>query len=416
MNRIDIAPDEIGPVDPTLWPAIADAPRSSWRAAIARRLFLAAVESIDATVVMPDGSRVGRGGPELIIRSERFFDRIGTGALIGFGEAYMAGDMDAEDLPAVLTPFAERMAHLVPARLQALRGAVVARQPHHERNTRTGARANISRHYDLSNDLFALFLDPTMTYSSALFDPAESRDELTALEDAQHRKIGRLLDICHVTAGTRLLEIGSGWGELALRAAQRGAQVTTITLSTEQQALARQKIAEAGYAQSVDVQLCDYRDVTGKYDAVVSVEMIEAVGQAFWPDYFQAIDRALAPGGRVGIQAILMPHDRMLASKSTFTWIHKYIFPGGLIPSREAISDTLARFTGLHVADDFSLRGDYARTLAGWQRRFAENWDRIEGLGFDRTFRRMWHFYLAYSQAGFASGYLDVSQLLMERA
>src|SRR5262249_1004345 len=201
----------------------------------------------------------------------------GATGTIGFGEAYMAGDWTAEDLTGVLTAFAAHVRELVPAVLQRLRGAVLRRQPADEDNTVDGAKRNIERHYDLSNDMFRLFLDKSMTYSSALYrgDPDGTREDLAT---AQHRKIDRLLDCAGVREGSRLLEIGTGWGELAIRAARRGAHVTSLTISTEQAELARRRIAEAGMAARVDVLLRDYRTTTGRYDAAASVEMIEAAG------------------------------------------------------------------------------------------------------------------------------------------
>jgi cyclopropane-fatty-acyl-phospholipid synthase len=286
----------------------------------------------------------------------------------------------------------------------------VSRRPERQRNTRDGARENIHRHYDLSNDLFELFLDRTMTYSSALFGglPAGEED----LAAAQHRKIDRLLDLACVGGGTRLLEIGTGWGELALRAAARGARVRTVTLSREQRDLARRRVAEAGLADRVEVELRDYRDIGGSFDAIVSVEMIEAVGAEYWPAYFAALRDALAPGGRVALQAITMGHDRMLRTASTHTWISKYVFPGGLIPSREAI-ERHAREAGLRVAQDHGFGAHYAETLRLWRERFVRGADVVAALGFDRTFRRMWEFYLGYSEAGFRSRYLDVRQILL---
>ncbi|HWD81200.1 MAG TPA: cyclopropane-fatty-acyl-phospholipid synthase family protein, partial [Kribbella sp.] len=266
--------------------------------------------------------------------------------------------------------------------------------------------SNIRAHYDLSNALFGAFLDPGMTYSSALF---VHRHE--DLEEAQNRKVERILDQAGVDAGTRLLEIGFGWGTLTVAAARRGAQVTGITLSTEQLQLARKRVADAGMTDRVDLRLQDYREVTGSYDAVVSVEMIEAVGEEYWPEYFRTVDRLLAPGGSVALQAILMDHDRMLATRHSYGWIQKYIFPGGLIPSRTAIDETLATYTTLVVEDDFRFGADYAETLRRWRRNFTANWQAVRAEGFDETFRRTWEFYLAYCEAGFASGYLDVAQL-----
>jgi cyclopropane-fatty-acyl-phospholipid synthase len=361
-----------------------------------------------------DGTRLGKGGPALEIHDpDAFHRRIGTHGLIGFGESYMAGEWDAPDLVAALTVLAGNAAGLIPAPLQRLRGLWAPRQPDAQRNTPGGARDNISRHYDLSNDLFALFLDDTLTYSSALFRgfPADR----SLLATAQHRKIDRLLDLAEVGAGTRLLEIGTGWGELAIRAAARGARVTSLTLSREQRDLARERVRAAGLDDRVSVELCDYREATGTYDAVVSVEMIEAVGEEFWPRYFATLDDRLAPGGRAALQAITMPHDRMVASRHTFTWIQKYIFPGGLLPSVEAVEQTVRDHTRLRTARRDSFGVHYAETLRLWRERFTERADDVAALGFDETFRRMWTFYLAYSEAGFRAGYLDVQQYLFTK-
>ena len=212
-----------------------------------------------------------------------------------------------------------------------------------------------------------------------------------------------------------VLEIGTGWGELATRAAQRGARVTTLTISAEQARLAEQRLAAAGVGDRVQVLLRDYREARGSYDAVVSVEMIEAVGERYWPTYFAALDRLLKPGGRVGLQSITMPHDRMLASRGDYSWMHKYVFPGGLIPSVQAIEQHLAAHTTLRLADQRGLGEHYARTLAHWRENFLSRWEAVAALGFDSTFRRMWEFYLAYCEAGFRVGYLDVFQFSLAR-
>ena len=384
------------------------------RARIARLVVDRMFDQLPVRAVYPDGTVQGRGGPELrIVRPEAMFERIARSPKIGLGEAYQAGDWTAgeeTDLGELLTPFAARVTQLVPRPLLKLRWLVDERMPRGQRNTPTGARSNISAHYDLSNALFAAFLDPGMTYSSALFDHAGQ-----SLEEAQRNKIERILDQAGVGAGTRLLEIGIGWGTLAIAAAQRGALVTGITLSTEQLQLARKRVADAGLTDRVDLRLQDYRAVTGSYDAIVSVEMIEAVGAEYWPEYFGTLDRLLAPGGSVALQAILMDHDRMLATRNSYGWIQKYIFPGGLIPSRTAIDETLATYTGLVVEDDHRFGADYAETLRRWRRNFVANWPLIRAEGFDETFRRTWEFYLAYSEAGFASGYLDVAQLRLNQ-
>ncbi|MCW2829681.1 MAG: SAM-dependent methyltransferase, partial [Aeromicrobium sp.] len=281
------------------WPGIAHTPRTPMRARVARAILKPTVDRVPVRLTFADGSAWGAGGPGCpemrIVRAKAFFARLGADSKIGFGEAYMAGDWTTgadTDLADLLTPFAERMATIVPVPLQRFRVFVDKKLPHHQRNSVDGSKKNIEAHYDLSNDLFAQFLDPSMSYSAAWFESPEQD-----LEAAQMRKIDGILDQAGVTAGTRLLEIGSGWGALAIRAAQRGATVTTITISTEQAALAEQRFAEAGV--DVDLQLVDYREVTGEYDAIVSVEMIEAVGEEYWPTYFATLERLLAPGGKV---------------------------------------------------------------------------------------------------------------------
>ncbi|GHJ37141.1 cyclopropane-fatty-acyl-phospholipid synthase family protein [Streptomyces sp. TS71-3] len=402
-------------VDASRWPDVARVPGGSpLRTGAARWLVVRALAGLPVRLELAGAPVAGQAGPLLRVHDPRaFFRRIGAHGLIGFGESYMAGEWDADDLVAVLTVLASHATSLVPRPLQRLRGAWTRRRPAAYRNTPDGARQNVHRHYDLSNELFALFLDPTMTYSSAVFPelPATWPD----LAAAQQHKIDRLLDLAGVGPGTRLLEIGTGWGELALRAASRGARVRTVTLSRAQRDLAAERVRAAGHAERVEVELCDYREVTGVHDAVVSVEMIEAVGGEYWPVYFETLRRLLAPGGRIALQAITMAHERMQATRTTHTWINKYIFPGGLIPSAEAVERS-ARPAGLRVEADDGFGEHYAQTLRLWRERFTARGDDVTALGFDATFRRMWEFYLAYSEAGFRSGYLDVRQMLLTAA
>ncbi|MEO6472615.1 MAG: cyclopropane-fatty-acyl-phospholipid synthase family protein [Aeromicrobium sp.] len=397
------------------WPAIAQTPRTPVKARIAKAILKPTVDRLAVRLSFPNGESWGSGvpsDPEMrVVRPNALFARLGRDTKIGLGESYMAGDWTAgpsTDLAELLTPFAARMATLVPPSLQKLRKLVDDRMPHHERNSIRGSRSNIERHYDLSNDLFAQFLDPTMSYSSAWF--TEKNEDL---EIAQLRKIDAILDYAEVSEGTRVLEIGSGWGALAIRAAQRGAKVTTITISQEQAALARDRFDEVEV--DVDLQLVDYREIQGEFDAIVSVEMIEAVGEEYWPTYFATIDRHLAPGGKVAIQAITMDHHRYLATRDSYGWIQKYIFPGGLIPSLQAIDTTLADHTTLEVTAKRGLGRHYAQTLHHWRDNFNANWPAINAQGFDETFRRMWEFYLAYCEAGFTTGYLNVYQLQIAR-
>ena len=405
------------------WPRIATAPRAPLSATVARMIFERAVQSVPVRVAFPDGRVLGCGAEDAptfeLVRPSAFFARLGRDTKVGFGEAYMAGDWRAgsgTDLADLLTPFAARLTTLVPAPLQRLRALVDKRLPRDHENTPDGARTNISAHYDLSNALFAAFLDPSMSYSAAWFDESEPVETSTRLEEAQLRKIDAILDLTDVRTGTRLLEIGTGWGALAVRAAQRGAQVTTVTLSRQQVEFSRQRAAAAGVRDRVDIRLQDYREVEGRYDAIVSVEMIEAVGEAYWPTYFATLDRLLAPGGKVGLQTITMAHERVLATRRSFSWIQKYIFPGGIIPSLHSIQNAVGGHTTLHVTQQRELGRHYARTLHLWRGRFMDQWPQIRAQGFDETFHRMWEFYLAYCEAGFRSGYLGVSQLQLTRA
>ena len=398
------------------------------RAHLARPILTTVLGRVPVRVTLPDGRALGGAAddpaaPTLrMLRPTALYERIAHHPKIGLGEGYMAGDWDAApgtDLADALVPFAERMTTMIPAGLSRLRRVVDRSIPAATRNTLSGSRSNIEAHYDLSNELFAAFLDETLSYSSALFDPSRPVAE-QSLEEAQRAKIEAVLDAADVRAGARVLEIGTGWGSLAIAAARRGAHVTTITLSGEQADLARERIAAAdasdpGLAGRVEVRVQDYREVTGQFDAIVSVEMIEAVGEEYWPTYFRAIDDLLAPGGVAAIQAILMSHDRYLATRRSYGWIQKHIFPGGLIPSTRAIEETTERHTSLRVTSAHHFGQDYAVTLRRWRERFLEQWPTISAAGFDETFRRTWEFYLAYCEAGFAAGYLDVAQIRLER-
>jgi cyclopropane-fatty-acyl-phospholipid synthase len=409
------------------WPTLVRPRSNPVRRAGALAAIRMIAKDLPATIRI-DNKSYGMGGPGMRVhRSAAFLDRLGQDAGSGFGEAYLAGDWDPEpgtDLADLLVPFAERFSndetrHLLPKWAQSLRWLVTRTQPGEQENDRAGARENISRHYDLSNAMFGEFLDQTLTYSAALFGADALTDLGSAsydeLSPAQLRKLDSILDAAGVVAGSRVLDIGCGWASLAIRAAQRGAWVTAITIASQQALLAQRRIADAGVSDRVQVALRDYRDQIGEFDAVLSVEMIEAVGEKYWPVYFDAIERRLAPGGVGVVQAIVMPHERMLATRNTFTWVQKYIFPGGLIPSIQVIDDVTRQHTGLRSEVIRHLGADYARTLRVWRNRFIDQWPAIAGLGFDDTFRRMWEFYLAYSEAGFRTGYLDDVQLRLTR-
>jgi cyclopropane-fatty-acyl-phospholipid synthase len=382
-------------------------------AVVTERLLRRAATRLPMRLIYPDGTVIGGPDPSLpalfLHRPDALARRIGRHGLIGFGESYMAGEWSSNDLAGLLTVLARSVTDLVPSPLQRLRPLGPGFRPRWRGASPDQARRDVAKHYDLSNELFAQFLDETMTYSSALF--SEIPATWPNFAAAQRRKIDRLLDVALVQQGSRVLEIGTGWGELCIRAAARGARVHSVTLSVEQQRLARRRVAAAGLSHLVQIDLCDYRDIAAAhYDAVLSVEMIEAVGYHSWRPYFAALERLVRPGGRVAIQAITMAHQRMLATRHTHTWIQKYIFPGGLLPSTQAIARITERSTSLRTVDMASLRPDYAETLRLWRERFAQRRNELPQLGFDEVFGRMWELYLAYSEAGFRSGYLDVYQ------
>ncbi|HEX3264430.1 MAG TPA: cyclopropane-fatty-acyl-phospholipid synthase family protein, partial [Candidatus Limnocylindrales bacterium] len=326
-----------------------------------------------------------------------------------FGEAYMAGEWVADDLAGVLSAFASRLQQLVPGPLQRLRRWYEPLQPGVERNTPAGARANIARHYDLSNELFALFLDETMTYSCAVFGPGDT------LADAQRRKYQAICDLAAIGPGDHVLEIGTGWGGMAMHAAgHAGCRLTSITISREQRDLALARINDAGLADRVDVQLCDYRDVRGRFDAIVSIEMFEAVGAEYFSTFFEACERALKPGGRMSLQTIAFPDVAFEPQRRGANWIQTYIFPGGLLPSLAAIERALHR-THLLIRQVEDIAPHYVRTLATWRRSFFERIDDVRALGFDERFIRTWDYYLSISEAGFDTGVCQDFQIVFEK-
>ena len=401
---------------------LPSAPTYGVRGFVARKVVERILRGVPVTVRLSTGEVYGaplaEHRPVLeVTRPEAFFARLGHSPMIGIGESYMAREWsvgEGTDLADALAPFADRLTDLIKPVFYNLRHTVLPRGLN-PANTKDGAKKNIEAHYDLSNEMFQQFLDPTLSYSSALFTTLDPAPTLADLETAQLAKVDAILDSAGVTAGSRVLEIGTGWGTLAIRAAQRGATVTTVTLSVEQADLAQQRVDAAGVADRVEVAVRDYRDQQGRFDAVVSVEMIEAVGEEYWPEYFRKIDSLLAPGGKAAIQAILIAHDRLVATRNTYTWIHKYIFPGGMLPSTDAISRVLRQHTSLHVTNIRPMGQHYAHTLRLWREQFLSRWQSVQALGFDDRFCRMWEFYLAYCEAGFRTGYLDVAQIRIER-
>lgn len=350
---------------------------------------------------------------ELNIRKRRFFRKVLSSGSVGFGESYVDGDWDTPDLTALLSILATNQPNLGPLR----RGlSLLARQMNRfyhlaRRNTLARSRHNIQKHYDLSNDFYSQFLDQTLTYSSARF-----KTYYDTLERAQLNKIDHMLDRAELDPGDHILEIGSGWGALALAAARRGCRVTTITLSEAQYAHAKQLFEDEGVSDQVEIRLQDYRDLQGRYDAVLSCEMIEAVGQEYLPSYFETIQRSLKPGAKAVLQAITIPDERYAAYAKSCDWIQKHIFPGGHLPSPGAIRNCVHRAGEIRILSTERFGKDYAETLGRWAKAFNRNWRKIEPLGFDERFRRKWNYYLSYCEAGFDNELIDVKHIVLERS
>lgn len=348
-------------------------------------------------------------GPEAVVHLHRWraVRRALLGGALGLAEAYLDGDWDSPDIAAAIEFGAhlQRAGHL--KRRPSLPQRWLDRWRHRANaNTRLRARANIAAHYDLGNTFYQQWLDETLTYSSAIFERADQ-----PLGEAQRNKYRRLLALLAPAPDAKLLEIGCGWGQFAcLAAKEAGVKVTAITLSREQLEFARRRVFAEGLAERVSVELCDYRDVRGDYDRVASIEMIEAVGEEYWPIFFGKLAECLAPGGRAALQAITIDETLFPRYRRSADFIQKYVFPGGMLPSAAALRREGER-AGLAWlgADRFGTH--YADTLAAWRRRFHAAWDRIAALGFDERFKRLWTYYLAYCEGGFRAGNIDVRQV-----
>ena len=348
----------------------------------------------------------------LKIEDKRFFKCVFSGGSVGFGEAYLKGFWSTSDLSGLLLLLAKNKTQT--GRLHkgfSFLARLCNRAYHLARsNTLSQSKQNIQEHYDLSNEFYKSFLDPTMTYSSALF-----LTESDSLEQAQINKIDRMLDLAGVKAGDSILEIGTGWGALALRAAQRGCHVKTITLSEEQYSFAQNQFEAAGVAGQVDLCLQDYRTLNGRFDAVLSCEMIEAVGKEYLSDYFKIIQQSLKPGAKAVIQSITISDDRYEAYSRGCDWIQKYIFPGGHLPSLGAIRSHVNALDHLTTLNIDSFGKDYAETLRRWADRFNANKAQNQALGFDDLFYSKWNYYLSYCEAGFDADLIDVNHVVLKR-
>lgn len=350
---------------------------------------------------------------ELVIHDSSTWRDLLTGGSIGAAESYVAGDWSTPDLVALLrfftrnvdrmNEFEDRFSWITKPALKGLHWL--------NRNTRDGSRKNISAHYDLGNDLFATFLDPAMMYSSAIYPTADS-----TLEEAATHKLDTICRKLDLKPGDRVIEIGTGWGGFALHAAKHyGCHVTTTTISSEQLELARERVVEAGLEHRITLLFDDYRDLEGQFDKLVSIEMIEAVGPQFLDSYFARICALLKPDGLALVQAINMPEQRYQRALRNVDFIQRHIFPGSFIPSFGAMLDSVRRESDLVMTHAEDIGFHYARTLRDWSTRFAGQQERLESMGYNKAFQRLWHFYFAYCEAGFSERAIGVSQILFAR-
>lgn len=410
MNQLTLVSRPIG----------LDTSRLPTRARWALRL-LARLEHGTLEVHFPDGQRAAFGSGQPHARIELANWNVFSAALrsgdIGFAESFVAGDWATPDLAELLALFARNRASLERFIYGSLWGGLAYRLRHLlNRNTRTNARRNVHAHYDLGNDFYALWLDPTMSYSSALFGAQPGRPIAPAGDDAliaaQRAKYARVLDELRLAPGARILEIGCGWGGFVEFAARAGCAVKGLTLSPAQLDYARARLRR----QNLQADLClqDYRDERGTYDGVASIEMFEAVGEVYWPTYFETLARCLKPGAHACVQTIVIADALFERYRRGTDFIQQYVFPGGMLPSPRAFEAHAAR-AGLQIVARLPFGRDYAITLASWRARFNAKLDAVRALGFDERFVRLWNFYLAYCEAAFAEGNTDVVQYTLRR-
>ncbi len=373
----------------------------------AARKALSHVQGSSLRVSGPSGRTAilgtGRESAHLKIKSLRALSGAARRAGLGFAESFISGEVDTDDLAGVMRFFAGNYDQIAGSGRGLFRVRGADKGWHRARsNTREGSRANIHAHYDLGNAFYRLWLDPSMTYSSALY-----RTATQSLADAQDAKYAAVLEALQVRTGNSLLEIGCGWGSMAERAAQAGASVSAITVSAKQLAYAQAHLAKAGLDTRAAVSFTDYRDVTGQYDRIVSLEMIEAVGEEHWPQFFSTLASRLNPGGHAVLQAITIREQDFALYRSRPDFIQRYIFPGGMLPTVEIIQQMSER-SGLKFETIERFGPSYAQTLRDWRSRFQAAWPQIAALGFDERFRRMWTYYLTYCEVGFEHGFTDV--------
>jgi cyclopropane-fatty-acyl-phospholipid synthase len=359
---------------------------------------------------LPDGACAlfgdGEHGVTLHVHDEVTFAMVLARGDIGLAEAYLDGCWDSPDITSLLTLLAKNRAALQKAVYGSWHNLIAARVRHWlNRNSKAGSKRNIMAHYDLGNDFYQLWLDPSMSYSAGIYRDVDDG----SLEMAQYAKYRRILNHLQARSGQKVLEIGCGWGGFAELAVDSGLRPTGLTLSPAQLAWVKKRVPLA------DFRLQDYRDNREQFDHVVSIEMFEAVGERFWPSYFKTVACALKPGGKAMIQSITIRDDLFSSYRRGTDFIQQYVFPGGMLPSRQAFR-AAAEQQGLRVHDEYAFGLDYARTLAEWRQAFEAKWPEILKLGFDENFRRLWRMYLCYCEAGFLAGNVDVVQFELVHA
>ncbi len=393
------------------------------RPEVARELFLRLMRKIKVgTLTVHDGDQVFQFGndtrPEsphadVTIHHHRTYRRVLTGGTIASGEAFIDGDWSSENPTEVTRLFSANMETMESMYDSQHWWMKLALKVAHfaNRNTLSGSKKNISAHYDLGNEFFQLFLDPIMMYSSAVFPTAEAN-----LAVAAEHKLELICKQLELQESDHLIEIGTGWGGMAIYAAQHyGCRVTTTTISKEQYDYASKAVAQAGLEDRITLLCDDYRDLTGQFDKLVSIEMIEAVGHEFYESYFSTCSRLLKSNGKMVIQAITIPDQRYDHARQSVDFIKRYIFPGGCLPSIGVITDNLARHTDLHIVSMNDITQDYARTLEAWHHVFLEQLDKVMDMGFDERFIRMWRFYLSYCEGGFRERIIGTFQISMAK-
>jgi cyclopropane-fatty-acyl-phospholipid synthase len=370
-------------------------------------------------MVLPDGNIREFGNKsdslhaEIQILDWSVFKQVLSHGDIGFAESYIRGEWNTPDLKAILELAIRNRTILEKAIYGSWYGSILYRIRHWLRdNTKTGSRKNIHAHYDLGNAFYTLWLDPTMSYSSAWFSEGEKQ----SLADAQRAKISRILQSLDTKAGDHILEIGCGWGGVMEEALRSNTAITGLTLSTEQKAFAEDRLkkvqSQVEHSKPFEVRLQDYRDCQEQFEGIASVEMFEAVGEKHWPEYFQTIAKCLKPGGKACIQTIVIAEELFERYRHNTDFIQQYVFPGGMLPSRTSFKESAAK-AGLQIEGEFAFGADYAKTLCLWRDNFNQKLAEVHSLGFDEAFIRLWNFYLMYCAAGFAERNIDVVQFTL---